>query len=264
MNLDKCYARLDLDPGASLDEVKSAFRKRAFDLHPDLHPEDPKASLKFQELNEAYVTLLHHLQKGFAASETSQGKTRTRKASQEYSKQQKTRARSRENTASRQRQGQSRQEDASAEAEHGFRQEEILKNILSDPFARQVFEDIFRAVKRRKPELSKPSFTSEAKRLRLQWGTKRLELDASRFTWSGIKMWLKSQLDHEHTVYVHPGRMLPGTSLSFQITRLGGKPQTIRTTIPPDYQPGRPLRLKGLGRKLGPFAGDLYLRLLPK
>jgi molecular chaperone DnaJ len=58
--------------------------------------------------------------------------------------------------------------------------------------------------------------------------------------------------------------MLPGTSLSFQISRFAGKPQTISTTIPSDYQPGRPLRLKGLGRKLGPFAGDLYLRLLPK
>jgi len=263
MNLDACYARLNLDPGASLDEVKTAFRKRAFDLHPDLHPEDPKASLRFQELNEAYVTLLHHLRHGTASQAAARGKARSRKASREYSRQQSARSGRAERTAT-QRQGPAGDDAAGSEAESGFRQEEILKNILNDPFARQVFEDIFRAVKRRKPEQSKPRGEHEPKWLRLPWSRQGPGLDASRFTWSGLKLWLRSQLDHEHTVRLDPARMLPGTSLSFQIARIGGKPQTISTTIPPDYQPGRPLRLKGLGRKLGPFAGDLYLRLLPK
>ncbi|MFP4315165.1 MAG: molecular chaperone DnaJ, partial [Desulfovibrionales bacterium] len=35
-------------------------------------------------------------------------------------------------------------------------------------------------------------------------------------------------------------------------------------TIPTDYVPGRPIRLQGLGKRIGPWRGDLYIRLLPK
>lgn len=36
------------------DKVREAYRKRAKQFHPDLHPNDPKAKAKFQALNEAY------------------------------------------------------------------------------------------------------------------------------------------------------------------------------------------------------------------
>lgn len=35
-------------------DVREAYRKRAKQFHPDLHPNDPKAKAKFQALNEAY------------------------------------------------------------------------------------------------------------------------------------------------------------------------------------------------------------------
>lgn len=35
-------------------QVREAYRKRAKQFHPDLHPNDPKAKAKFQALNEAY------------------------------------------------------------------------------------------------------------------------------------------------------------------------------------------------------------------
>ena len=35
-------------------EVREAYRKRAKQFHPDLHPGDPKAKAKFQALSEAY------------------------------------------------------------------------------------------------------------------------------------------------------------------------------------------------------------------
>ncbi|MGI6232853.1 MAG: DnaJ domain-containing protein [Prevotella sp.] len=38
-------------------EVRAAYRKRAKQFHPDLHPDDPKAKAKFQALNEAYEVL---------------------------------------------------------------------------------------------------------------------------------------------------------------------------------------------------------------
>lgn len=39
------------------NEIKAAYRKRAKQFHPDLHPDDPKAKAKFQALNEAYSVL---------------------------------------------------------------------------------------------------------------------------------------------------------------------------------------------------------------
>lgn len=35
-------------------DVRAAYKKRAKQFHPDLHPDDPKAKAKFQALNEAY------------------------------------------------------------------------------------------------------------------------------------------------------------------------------------------------------------------
>ena len=37
MNLQECLSILKLDKGASLNDVKSAFRKLAFKYHPDLN-----------------------------------------------------------------------------------------------------------------------------------------------------------------------------------------------------------------------------------
>jgi molecular chaperone DnaJ len=38
----------------------------------------------------------------------------------------------------------------------------------------------------------------------------------------------------------------------------------VEVTLPGDYQPGRPVRLRGMGRRFGPWKGDLYLRIIPK
>ena len=51
------WAVLGLRPGATKKEIKVAFRKKAFDCHPDRHPDDPKAMEKFKELCEAYEAL---------------------------------------------------------------------------------------------------------------------------------------------------------------------------------------------------------------
>ena len=38
-------------------DIRTAYRKRSKQFHPDLHPDDPKAKAKFQMLNEAYEVL---------------------------------------------------------------------------------------------------------------------------------------------------------------------------------------------------------------
>ena len=51
------YSLLQLRPGASLSEVKQAYRKLAKRYHPDRNPGDPYAQGRFQEIHEAYGVL---------------------------------------------------------------------------------------------------------------------------------------------------------------------------------------------------------------
>jgi curved DNA-binding protein CbpA len=61
-NLDKCYQLLEIRRGASLDELKAAYRSLARKLHPDLNPDDADAHQRFISLNQAYQILLDRLQ----------------------------------------------------------------------------------------------------------------------------------------------------------------------------------------------------------
>ena len=51
------YKVLGIQRGASKEEIKKAYRKKAKECHPDFHPDDPKASEKMNEVNEAYDML---------------------------------------------------------------------------------------------------------------------------------------------------------------------------------------------------------------
>ncbi|MFX1418460.1 MAG: DnaJ C-terminal domain-containing protein [Promethearchaeota archaeon] len=51
------YKILEIDKGASKEEIKRAFRKMARKYHPDVNPDEPKSGEKFKEINEAYSIL---------------------------------------------------------------------------------------------------------------------------------------------------------------------------------------------------------------
>lgn len=293
MNIRDCQRILQVPPQANLDEVKAAFRKLAFKLHPDLNP-SPQAAEQFRELNEAYILLTRALQdepgktarsgpKPEAGPET---KARKAQAGKAY-------ARGTSFSGQANQGGQSGHTGGAKASSGGFhfREEEVLRDLLSDPFARQVFEDIYSQLKHGQPGAEKHApgqFSSnkarasapqqplwqqqpqaappspKRRKLEISWGDKSVGLDLSKGLVGGVKSWLKGQLDDEQTVSYPAFAVGPGKVLRLTISSRFGAPKTVEVTLPPDFVVGRPVRLRGLGRKLGPFTGDLYLRVLAK
>jgi hypothetical protein len=51
------YALLGVEPGATLAQIKKAYRTLARQHHPDTNPGDPQAAARFRDLTDAYDTL---------------------------------------------------------------------------------------------------------------------------------------------------------------------------------------------------------------
>ncbi|MBK8264171.1 MAG: J domain-containing protein [Nannocystis sp.] len=51
------YAVLGVEPSATLDEIKRAYRRLALATHPDRHPDDPEAVDRFRRISAAYAVL---------------------------------------------------------------------------------------------------------------------------------------------------------------------------------------------------------------
>ena len=278
MRLDEARTLLKVTATDEIEAVKSAYRKLAFSLHPDLHPDDPGAKRKFQRLNEAYLLLRHYLANrdtagpgpgkataGPGRPQPGPGRTAGRPAGPQAGPA--GTADSGADQARRERQARQAYTQASrqnADAGFFFRREEVLQDLLKDPFARQVFEDIYRQVKNA-PQKG-PVRAKGPRKVSFHWGERAVSFDLSKGFWPALKEYLRKQLDDEQTIHLPSTSLFPGTRIRVGIRHgLGNaKPIMVEVVLPPDFVVGRPIRLKDMGRRIGPMRGDLYLRLLAK
>ena len=65
MYLKDYYKSLDLEPSATQQEIKKAYRKLAQQYHPDKNQNDPYASAQFAEIKEAYEVLTNPAKKEY-------------------------------------------------------------------------------------------------------------------------------------------------------------------------------------------------------
>jgi molecular chaperone DnaJ len=65
MHLKDYYRILELEPSATLSEIKTAYRKLAMQYHPDKKLNDPGAAAQFTEIKEAYEVLSNPIKKEY-------------------------------------------------------------------------------------------------------------------------------------------------------------------------------------------------------
>ena len=96
----------------------------------------------------------------------------------------------------------------------------------------------------------------------LAWGTPKWDMDMSKGVKGAVKGWLRRQIDEEQSICLPAAGLGPGRRVRLQIRKaLAAEPTTIEITLPPDFVIGKPIRLRGLGKKVGPWQGDLYLTI---
>jgi len=143
------------------------------------------------------------------------------------------------------------------DAGDGTKRETLLRDLLEDPFARRVYEDIYSEIQQRK---NAPADPPKPKKLSMEWGNKNFQLDLTDGLGGAIKDWMRGQIDEEQELYFPASSLFPGARVRLQIRQgFSRKPRTLEVTLPQDFVVGKPVRLKGMGKKIGRWQGDLYL-----
>jgi len=174
-------------------------------------------------------------------------------------------------------------------------QHEVIKDILADPFARRVFEDIYSEIHKKTtkptadtkntissqqnytdPTQAKPSskipptqtpwvwpsFTAKSTQVENKSSPKSIAKDNPKSISNKLRNWILHQIDDKQTFVIPAKRLFPGARVRLQIRQgFSASLTTIDITLPTDFSPNSPIRLKGLGKKLGKWHGDLYLTL---
>lgn len=283
MTEKECYAVLEIANKSDIDTVKKAYRRLAFALHPDLNPSLADAGRRFQLVNEAYVTLV----------KLGEGKTYTRKDQQKTSQKssqqnaettervkreaEKAYAKAKKQQSTAEHTGEKpadsttnsapfNHEKAHEEASTTFSaqdakaKERVINDILHDPFAKRVFEDIYKRIQ----DITHDKILRPAAETVLGAKERRQNSSVSTPLLKRLKGWVLRQIDDEQTLRLPRERIIPGARVRMQIQHgIASEIQTIEVTLPLEFGPGKTMRLKGLGKRVGGLAGDLYIRIEP-
>lgn len=267
MRLRDCYKVLGLEPGVDMAAVKRAYRRLAFSLHPDLNPDVPDAARRFQEVNEAYVQLSQAASDSKARREASEAAAADSARAREEAQKAYAKARQGQDAGGRE----TAKDKQQSGGPFGQRaREDVLKDILNDPFARRVFEDIYSHIRKEEPAgtgvkngpAAGPGKAPGAASRPAARGRNQAVPVPGAGMFGKIKGWLRKQVDDEQTVRLPGESLVPGARVRLEIQHgLGGEPQVVELTLPPEFVPGKAMRLKGMGRRLGNLRGDLYVRI---
>ncbi len=252
MTRKECFEALELPIGTPLGEIKRSYRRLAFALHPDLNPDVPDAARRFQRLNEAYVLLT----KGGAEAERP-GEPDAKAREEAHKAYAKADARRPEPA------GAARAGTAAGAGRQGKAKEDVLKDILDDPFARRVFEDIYSHIRNERPSTPGAEQRKAPPRPALQPRRQAVrKKDAGDGLMTKVSGWFRRQIDDEQVLRLPGAHLVPGAKVRLEITHgLAGESETVELTLPPEFVPGRAIRLKGMGKRLGKWRGDLYVRI---
>ncbi len=313
------YSILQVSQNASLDEIKKAYRKRAFELHPDLNPNNPNANTDFQLLNEAYVVLIdqdkqenvskaqanaqyqNHQKQGEqtrgqegastnrqeeAYQQARQNNNQTKQEDKQKSKQEEKKSEQKQENpksekhrrtyaknpfhsrkkasaaySSESNKAQSRVHSKVEQEEQVPSQEEVMRDLLNDDFARRVYEDIYSSLENSNTPTTKKA---DSKLIQIDWSKLKPNIDLSNGVGGFMKNWLRKQIDDELEYRLPVSNLYPGSKVRLQIGQgFSNETKTVDITLPKDFVIGKPVRLVGLGKKIGKVQGDLYLTLLP-
>ena len=287
LSLKECYEVLRLEKGADLQAVKRAYRRRAFELHPDLNPGNPEAGRQFQLLNEAYVALTALLKPEEDARRAAEAQKKAAGGGPEGAGAQETAGA--DATGAEQKAGpeQAAHNREGERAQKAYAEQDVLRDLLNDPFARRVFEDIYSELNRqqtgprpttdegprqaqaqqprREPpprKKTQPRKNTKLHQGNIAWGTPNWNRDLNKGVTGVVKDWLRRQIDEEQSLRLPAAHLAPGRRIRLQIRRgFSEELHTVEVTLPQDFAPGKPVRLKGLGKRVGPWQGDLYLTI---
>jgi len=248
MSQNDYYQILGVDQKASAKQIKDAYRKLAFQYHPDRNNKDPEAAEKMKSVNEAYAVLSDATKRReYDALRQQFGSSAYNRFRQNYSEQ---------DIFSGSDINQILEQMARAFGLRGF--DEIFKEFYGQGYRTYEF---------RKPGFfakgyffTGPRHTGKAghSATPLQGGFGKL----TRFLlkqFSGIEF-PEDGADIHDTIWLNPELARQGGPYAYHLRQ---KDKKLVVKIPPGTKPNQRIRLTGMGEdgKGGGQAGNLYLKI---
>jgi DnaJ-class molecular chaperone len=248
MSQNDYYQILGVDQKASARQIKDAYRKLAFQFHPDRNEKNPEAAEKMKSINEAYAVLsdttkrreYDTLRQQFGSSAYSQFR-------QNYSEQ---------DIFSGSDINQILEQMARAFGLRGF--DEIFKEFYGQGYRKYEF---------RKPGIFASSYFFSGPRPTGKTDRSNSALPSvfgklTRFLlkqFSGIEL-PEDGTDIHDTIWLNPELARRGGPYAYYLRQ---KDKKLIVKIPPETKPNQQIRLTGMGEdgKGGGQAGNLYLKV---